>query len=74
MFKKSRRNKTWKEKNKIYLKELQSFFDQADNIQDEMLKRDIIFQMLRCDNVLTELAENRFADYYKLGYKKAKSE
>ncbi len=74
MFKKSRRNKKWKEKNKIYLKELQSFFDQADNIQDEMLKRNIIFQMLRCDSVLTELAENRFVDYYKLGYKKAKSE
>ena len=74
MIKKSRRNKKWKEKNKIYLKELQSFFDQADNIQDEMLKRNIIFQMLRCDSVLTELAENRFVDYYKLGYKKAKSE
>ena len=74
MFKKSRRNKKKKKKNKIYLKELQSFFDQADNIQDEMLKRNIIFQMLRCDSVLTELAENRFVDYYKLGYKKAKSE
>ena len=74
MFKKSRRNKKWKEKNKIYLKELQSFFDQADNIQDEMLKRNIIFQMLRCDSVLTELAENRFVDYYKLRKKKKKSE
>ena len=74
MLKKSRKNKTWKEKDKVYLKELQLFLDQADNIQDEMFKRNIIFQMLRCDSVLTELAEDRFADYYKLGYKKAKSE
>lgn len=74
MLKKSRKNKTWKEKDKVYLKELQLFLDQADNIQDEMLKRNIIFQMLRCDSVLTELAENRFVDCYKLGYKKAKSE
>lgn len=74
MLKKSKRNKKWKEKNKMYLKELQSFFDQADNIQDEILKRNIIFQMLRCDSVLTELAENKFVDCYRLGYKKAKSE
>lgn len=74
MLRKSIRNKKWKEKNKIYLKELQSFFDQADNIQDEKLKKNIIFQMLRCDSVLTKLAEDKFADCYKLGYKKAKSE
>ena len=43
MLKKSRKNKTWKEKDKVYLKELQLFLDQADNIQDEMLKRNIIF-------------------------------
>lgn len=74
MFKKANKNKKWKEESKLYLKELQTFLDQAENIQDEILKRNIIYQMLRCDNVLTKLAENRFIDYYKMGYKKAKSE
>lgn len=67
-------DKNWKEKNSVYLKELQVFFDRADNIEDEALKKDIINQMLRCDSILTRLAENRFMDFYKLGYKKAKSE
>ncbi len=74
MFKKANKNKKWKEESKLYLKELQTFLDQAENIQDEILKRNIIYQMLRCDNVLTKLAENRFIYYYKMGYKKAKSE
>ena len=74
MFKKANKNKKWKEESKLYLKELQTFLDQAENIQDEILKRNIIYQMLRCDNVLSKLAENRFIDYYKMGYKKAKSE
>ena len=74
MLKKANKNKKRKEESKLYLKELQTFLDQAENIQDEILKRNIIYQMLRCDNVLTKLAENRFIDYYKMGYKKAKSE
>ena len=67
-------NKNWKEKNKKYLKELQIFFDKADNITDEKLKRNIIGQMLRCDDILTKIAENRFQAFYKLGYKNAKKE
>lgn len=67
-------NKEWKEKNKEYLKELQSFLDKADNILDDELKRRIIGQMLKCDAVLTKIAENRFKEYYKLGYKRAKKE
>ena len=31
-------NRDWKERNKKYLKELQNFFDRADNIADEDLK------------------------------------
>ena len=67
-------NRNWKEKNKSYLRELQNFFDKADNIEDKNLRQLIIGQMLRCDNVLTELAENRFKQYYKLGYYNAKKE
>ena len=65
-------NKSWKEKNKKYLKELQSFLDKANNIQDEELKRNVIGQMLKCDNILTEIAESRFEDFYKIGYRCAK--
>lgn len=67
-------NRNWKEKNKNYLRELQSFFDKVDNIEDRNLRQIIIGQMLRCDIVLTELAENRFKHYYELGYYNAKKE
>lgn len=67
-------NKDWKEKNKKYLRELQSFFDKADNIEDEKLRNKIIGQMLRCDDILTQIAENRFQEFYKLGYRNAKKE
>ncbi len=50
-------NLNWKERNKEYLKEIQKFLDKADNISDENLKQDIIYQMLRCDSVLTKLAQ-----------------
>ena len=64
----------WKEKDKEYLKELQSFLDKADNITDIELKKKIIGQMLRCDSILTKLAEAQFEKFYNLGYKKAKKE
>ena len=67
-------NKDWKEKNKRYLKELQNFFDKADNIEDSNLKQKIIGQMLKCDDILTKIAESRFEEFYKLGYKNAKKE
>ena len=74
MIKKIEVDRNWKDKDKEYLKELQSFFDKADNIVDEDLKKKIIGQMLRCDYILTRIAENRFNEFYKLGYKKAKKE
>ncbi len=70
----TKENKEWKEKNKEYLKELQNFFDKAENIDDAELKKKIIGQMLRCDTILTKLAEAQFAEFYKLGYKSAKKE
>lgn len=59
--------KSWKQ-NKEYLRELQKFLDRADNIKEQELKEDIIKQMLKCDNLLTELAERAFQDCYKKGY------
>lgn len=52
----------WKRENKEYLKELQIFFDKADNIKDENLKNDIICQMLKCDKVLTKIAEEKIEE------------
>ena len=69
-----KKNRSWKEENKKYLKELQNFFDKADNIADEDLRNKIVGQMLRCDDVLTKIAENRFQEFYQLGYKNAKEE
>jgi len=47
----------WKEKNEKYLIELQKSLDIAENIEDEELRKSIIVQMIKCDKLLTELAE-----------------
>ena len=51
----------WKEKNKGYLRQLQRFLDAADNIEEEDLRMTVISEMLKCDNILTQLAERRMA-------------
>ncbi len=52
-------NKDWKEKNKGYLRQLQKFLDVVDNIEREDLKQSIIAEMLKCDMILTELAQRQ---------------
>ena len=51
-------NREWKEKNEKYLTNLQKFLDATDSIEDEELQKHIIGQMLKCDLVLTEIAES----------------
>ncbi len=41
-----------KKKDKLYLKELQIFFDKVDNIEDEELKSQVLYQMHRCEERL----------------------
>ena len=53
-------NREWKEKNKGYLRQLQKFLDVADNIEREELRKSVIAEMLKCDMILTELAERQF--------------
>ena len=60
---KSLNNENWKANSSKYLKELQSFLDKAENIENEELRKEIIFQMLKCDNELTLLAEEMFEKY-----------
>lgn len=52
----------WKIKNEEYKKELQVFLDKADNIENEDLKNDIICQMLKCDKILTKIAEEKIEE------------
>ena len=56
-------NENWKANSQKYLKELQSFLDKAENIENEELRKEVIFQMLKCDNELTLLAEEMFEKY-----------
>lgn len=56
-------NREWKEKNKRYLNQLQKFLDTVDSIEKEELKNNIIIQMLKCDLILTELAEKEIQKY-----------
>lgn len=60
-------NRQWKNKNEEYLKELQKLLDIIENVKDEELKNRIISQFLKCDNILTELAEDLFNIYYLKG-------
>lgn len=53
----------WKANGLKYLKELQAFLDKAENIENEEMRKEIIFQMLKCDNELTLLAEENFEKY-----------
>ena len=53
---------------------MQNFFDKADNIEDNNLRKKIIGQMLKCDDILTKIAESRFEEFYRMGYKNAKKE
>lgn len=52
-------NKDWKEKSKGYLRQLQKFLDVADNIEREDLKQSVIAEMLKCDMILTQLAQKQ---------------
>ena len=61
------KKENWKAHSQKYLKELQAFLDKAENIQSEELKKEVIFQMLKCDNELTILAEEKFKQYYLHG-------
>ena len=56
-------NKKWKANGQKYLKELQAFLDKAESIENEEIRKEIIFQMLKCDNELTILAEDMFKKY-----------
>lgn len=60
-------NENWKATSPKYLKELQMFLDKAENIENEELRKEIIFQMLRCDKELTELAEEMFNKLFLRG-------
>lgn len=53
----------WKANGQKYLRELQAFLDKVENIENEELRKEIIFQMLKCDNELTLLAEEMFRNY-----------
>lgn len=61
--------KDWKTKSKEYLIELQKFLDKVENIENEVLRKEIIIQMLRCDEELTRIAEEKFEEYYEQGKK-----
>ncbi len=61
----SNTNRDWKEKNQKYLNQLQKFLDAVDRIEEVELKNHIINQMLKCDLILTQLAEKEIEKYKK---------
>ena len=46
----------WKDQDKEYLKALEIFLDKVSNIQDNLLREEIIGAALKCDEILTNLA------------------
>ena len=47
----------WKTTNEKYLFELQKFLDLLDNVKEEKLRKELIYQLNRFDKVITEIAE-----------------
>ena len=43
--------------NEKYLFELQKFLDLLDNVKEEKLRKELIYQLNRFDKVITEIAE-----------------
>ncbi len=66
-------NREWKEKNKEYIKELELFLDKSDVIKDEATRLEIVTQMLKCDEVLTKICEQKLLECYNEGYKNGKN-
>ncbi len=60
----------WKEKNKKYLSHLQKFLDATDSIEKEDIKNNVIAQMLKCDNILTQAALKEIQKYKLKMYNK----
>ena len=51
----------WKTTNEKYLFELQKFLDLLDNVKEEKLRKELIYQLNRFDKVITEIAEQHIA-------------
>ncbi len=47
----------WKNTNKRYLFELQKFLDLIDNVTDEKLRKELIYQLNVFDRTITEIVE-----------------
>ena len=58
----------WKEKNKKYLNQLQKFLDSTDCIEKEEQRNNIIAQMLKCDQILTQIAQSEIQKYKQKMY------
>ena len=54
-----------KKKDKLYLKELQLFFDKVDNVSDQELKSQILYQMHRCEQRIICMCEQLINKWYK---------
>ena len=59
--------------NLFVLNELEKFLDKTESIKDENLRKDIVIQMLKCDNELTLCAEKIFEEKYNMGIIKGKT-
>ena len=55
--------KHWKTKDERYIKELQKLFDLIDNVEDEKLKKNILEQVVKFDNVLTQIIEDKYTKH-----------
>lgn len=62
----SNNNRDWKEKNQKYLNQLQKFFDAVDKVENIEIRKGIINEVLRCDMLLTELAQKEINRYKKI--------
>ena len=63
-------NLDWKNKDANYLRELQRFLDMSDLIENKEVRQKVVAQMLKCDNTLTELCQEKIQEIFKNSNKK----
>lgn len=64
-------NEKWKYEDTKYLESLQKFMDKIDQIHDEELQNEVVFQMLECERILTKTSEKMFTKMFLKGYRNA---
>lgn len=55
----AKEKQSWKNTDERYLRELQKLYDLIENIENEKLRKNIIAQVIKFDDTLSKIAEEK---------------